>query len=67
MLGQNRRDLIRDYKIENTRNEISWKQYSNKQYYADFTFVTDDIKVLNFDVSYCLVSDHLPMILDFSL
>ena len=67
MLGEAMRDLIKDYKITNTRNEISWKTYNNKQYFADFTFVSKDINVLNFEVPYNEVSDHLPMILEFEL
>jgi endonuclease/exonuclease/phosphatase family metal-dependent hydrolase len=65
MLGAEMKDLIKDYKITNTRNEISWKTYNNKQYFADFTFVSRDVSVLNFEVPYNEVSDHLPMILEF--
>lgn len=61
------KDLIQDYKIENTRNEVSWAQFNNKQYFADFAFVSKDIRVLNFEVPYNLVSDHLPMILQFEV
>jgi len=67
ILGQTMKDLIKEFKIENTRNEISWGMYNNKQYFADFTFVSPDIIVENFKVPYNLVSDHLPMILEFSL
>jgi endonuclease/exonuclease/phosphatase family metal-dependent hydrolase len=65
MLGAEMKDLIQDYKITNTRNEISWKQYHNIQHFADFTFTSSEIKVLIFEVPYNLASDHLPMILDF--
>jgi endonuclease/exonuclease/phosphatase family metal-dependent hydrolase len=61
------RDLIRDYKIQNTRNEISWKKYNNKQYFSDYVFVSEYIKVKIFGVPYNEISDHLPMVLDFSL
>lgn len=61
------RNLIKDYKITNTRNEISWNKYNNKQCFADFVFTSPDVKVNNFEVPYNLVSDHLPMILDFEL
>ena len=61
------RNLIKDFKIQNTRNEISWEQYHNKQSFADYAFVSAEIKVNNFQAPYNLVSDHLPLILDFSL
>jgi exonuclease III len=67
MFGAAMKDLIKEYKITNTRNEVSWKYFNNKQYFADFTFVSPDIKVVNFEVPYNLVSDHLPMILEFEI
>lgn len=67
MLGVNAKDLIKDYAIENTRNEISWKNYNNKQYFADFMFTSSEIKVSDFKVPYILVSDHLPMLVEFEL
>ena len=60
------KNLIKLYKIKNTRNSISWKRYGNKQHFADFTFVSKDINVKDFKVPYTLASDHLPMILDFT-
>ncbi len=58
------RNLIRDFKIENTRNEISWANYpDSKQYFADYCFVSPEVKVNSFAVPYNLVSDHLPMVL----
>jgi hypothetical protein len=62
-------NLIKEYKIENTRNKLSWEQFKNepgfvKQYFADYCFVSPDIKVSNFEVPYMEVSDHLPQILD---
>jgi len=68
MLGKEMRNLIRDYKIENTRNEISWAMYpGSDQHYADYTFVSPNVKVKKFEVPYNLVSDHLPMILTFQI
>jgi Endonuclease/Exonuclease/phosphatase family len=67
LLGSIGRDLIKDFKIENTRNEISWKQYDNIQHFADFTFVSSGLKVKSFEVPYNLASDHLPMILEFDV
>lgn len=59
------KNLIKEFKITNTRNEISWSKYPNKQNFADFTFVSSGIKVNSFQVPYNVVSDHLPMILCF--
>lgn len=61
------KNLIKEFKITNTRNEISWKKYHNKQSFADYTFVSAEVKVKSFEAPYNLVSDHLPMILDFGL
>lgn len=63
----NMANLIKKYKIKNTRNSISWKKYNNRQSFADFTFVSPEIKVKKFKVPYTLVSDHLPMILEFEI
>jgi len=64
------RDLIKDFEIKNTRNEISWKQFQSKpgfvkQYFADYVFVSKDVKVTKFEVPYMEISDHLPQILEF--
>lgn len=61
------RNLISAYKIKNTRNSLSWKMFKKRQYFADFTFVSPDVKIKAFKVPYSLVSDHLPMILDFDV
>ncbi len=67
MLDAKLRNLIKEYKITNTRNEVSWRKFNSKQYFADYTFVSPDVQVKNFEVPYNEVSDHLPMILDFSV
>ncbi|MDE2311645.1 MAG: endonuclease/exonuclease/phosphatase family protein [Patescibacteria group bacterium] len=67
MLEDKMVNLVKTYHISNTRNEISWQTYGNKQHFADFTFVSPEVKVKNFEVPYNLVSDHLPMILKFDL
>lgn len=61
------KNLITKYKIKNTRNSISWKHYKNKQYFADFTFASPEIKAQSFKVPYVLASDHLPMVLNFNI
>jgi exonuclease III len=67
MLETKGKNLIKEFNIQNTRNEISWKRYNNIQHFADYTFVSPEVKVKNFEVPYNEVSDHLPMILEFSL
>jgi len=58
------RNLIKEFNIPTTRNEISWAQHQNKQLYADYIFVSPDVKVTSFSVPNLLISDHLPMILE---
>lgn len=61
------RNLIKDFEIKNTRNRISWKTFKNVQHFADYCFVSPEVKVKSFDVPYMEVSDHLPLILDFEV
>ncbi len=61
------KNLIKEFKIKNTRNEVSWKNFDNVQHFADYVFVSPDIKVKKFEVPYNEVSDHLPQILDFEI
>lgn len=66
------RNLIKDFRIKNTRNKLSWDQFGQKtdfekQYFADYCFVSPEIKVKSFEVPYIEVSDHLPLILEFDL
>ncbi len=63
MFDRDYKNLIQEYIITNTRNEVSWKNNDNIQHFADFAFVSRDVQVVSFEVPYNLVSDHLPMIL----
>jgi endonuclease/exonuclease/phosphatase family metal-dependent hydrolase len=60
------KNLIKEFCIGSTRNEISWEQYSEseKQHFADFLFLNSDLKITYFSVPYIEISDHLPMILE---
>jgi endonuclease/exonuclease/phosphatase family metal-dependent hydrolase len=63
------RNLIKEFGIKSTRNTLAWEKYKNvpgyfKQYFADFCFVSPEVKVNSFEVPDVEVSDHLPMILD---
>lgn len=60
------RDLIKDFNIKQTRSKLSpYYGKSDEQHFADYTFVSKDIKVVHFEVPNVSVSDHLPMILEF--
>ncbi len=60
-------NLIKKYKIERTRSRISsfWGR-EDFQKFADYTFVSKEVNVKNFTVPDVEISDHLPMILQFS-
>jgi hypothetical protein len=66
------KNLIKDFKIENTRNKISWREFKEdqdfqKQHFADYVFISKDLKVKKFEVPYMEISDHLPQILEFEV
>ncbi len=66
------KNLIKNFKIKATRNHIAWDRFKDdkdfvKQYDSDYVFVSPEIKVTSFEVPNVEVSDHLPLILDFSL
>ena len=61
------KNLIKEFKILTTRNEISWSKYKNKQLFADHLFVSPDIKITKFSVPNNEISDHLPLILGFGI
>jgi exonuclease III len=66
------RNLIKEYKIKNTRNKLAWKQFSHwpnykRQYFADYVFISSEVKVGNFSVPQLEISDHEPLILDFGI
>lgn len=60
------RNLIAEFGITNTRNEISWAKFPGleKQHFADYMFVSEGVKVKSFEVPYNEISDHLPMVLE---
>ena len=63
------KNLIKDFGIINTRNRISWEKFPDeeKQYFADYVFISPEIKVNSFEVPNIEISDHLPLILDFDM
>ncbi len=62
ILEKGLRNLIQEYHIQTTRNKL----FPGEEKFADYTFVSKDITVKSFKVPDIEVSDHLPMILEFS-
>lgn len=59
------RNLIKDYHIATTRNELSWSRFPDRKlYFSDYVFVSSDARVKSFTVPDMEISDHLPMILE---
>ncbi len=69
MLGEKLRNLVKEYKIQTTRSLLydhKWRVEKDDKY-ADYIFVSDDVKVLDFKVLQDQVSDHLPLYLEFEI
>lgn len=67
ILEREMKNLIKEFNIKKTRSRLS--PYFNTpefQLFADYTFVTDGVVVNSFAVPDIEISDHLPMILEFS-
>ena len=62
LLEKGMRNLVKEYNITTTRSEL----YPKEQKFADYTLVTPGVDVKSFTVPALTVSDHLPMILEFS-
>lgn len=62
------RNLVKEYGITTTRTMLSYGQYpeSDRQYFADYAFVSTGVQVKDFTVPQIEVSDHLPLILEFA-
>lgn len=63
ILEENMVNLIKEYGVTSTRSHLSDKHDK----YADYVLVSPGIKVNDFQVSNEVVSDHLALIVDFSL
>jgi len=62
------RNLIRECGIQTTRSTLNpWHGTPQQQNFADYVFTTPGIHVDNFSVPVVVVSDHLPLVLDFEL
>ena len=63
MLEADMKNLIIEYGVKSTRSNL----HKRPEKFADYIMVSDKIKVNNFEVIYRHVSDHLPLLLDFSI
>lgn len=64
MFEDEMKNLIKEFKIKGTRS-IHYKKTQDT--FADYVLVSKEINVKNFEVPDLPISDHLPMILEFSL
>lgn len=61
------RNMIAEFSIRSTRSELALNSYpeGDRQYFADYVFVSPGIRIKNFMVPNMAVSDHLPLIMEF--
>lgn len=69
MLEANTKNLITEYNIATTRSILNRSKFPPDQIqnFADYIFISPEVEVCSFEVPDIPVSDHLPMILEFSL
>lgn len=62
------RNLIKEYKVADTRGAIAHERYPehNRQYFADFAFVSPDVNLTNFTIPQVEISDHLPLVVEWT-
>jgi len=63
ILEKGMENLIKSYNIHSTRTVL----YPKEEKFADYIFISPEIKVNNFEVLKNVVSDHAPLLLNFSL
>jgi endonuclease/exonuclease/phosphatase family metal-dependent hydrolase len=63
MLEEQMKNLVTDYGLQSTRSRM----HKRKQKFADYILVSKDVKVNKFKAVDAVVSDHLPLYLDFSI
>lgn len=62
LLEHEMRNLVREFNIDSTRSALA---PSSKGRFADYIFASDKIKINKFNVLNDVVSDHLPLYVDF--
>lgn len=66
MFEEKMRNLLKEYGMPRTRNSNYADMEKYSDYWGDHIFVTPDIDVRNFAVLEDIVSDHLPLMVEFS-
>ena len=61
ILESSMRNLISEYKITSTRSHL----YTKELKFADYIMVSPEVRTKNFEVLQVVVSDHLPLLLEF--
>lgn len=56
-------NLISEYNVTSTRSSL----YTKEEKFADYTFISKGIAVQGFRVLQDVVSDHLPLLLEFDV
>lgn len=63
MLEEDMKNLIKEFNIKSTRSKL----HKRRQKFADYILVSDKVKVSKFEALNDVVSDHLPLLLDFKV
>lgn len=63
ILEKDMRNLVSEFEVEDTRGKL----HRMDPHVSDYVFISKDIAVLNFSAPDMGISDHLPLILDFSI
>ena len=66
ILGSGMRNLIKEYGIKTTRNRYYPDMEKYGDYIADYAFASPNVQIGDFKVPMNEISDHLPLILEFS-
>ena len=62
IISENMDDLVGRYEVQGTRTSI----YDKEEKYADYIFTSPEVRIRNFEVLPDEVSDHSPLLLEFS-
>ncbi|MDO8581331.1 MAG: endonuclease/exonuclease/phosphatase family protein [bacterium] len=65
ILAKGMRDLVAESKITCTRTPL-YRNYKTSTHFADYILVSPDVHVQKFNVLQDIVSDHLPLFLEFT-
>lgn len=62
LIGEGMNNLVQTYNVTSTRTSL----YPKKEKFADYIFTSREIEISHFEVSSAEVSDHSPLLLEFS-